>query len=192
MKHRKLFALLMTLVMLLGMVPAGHAEGGNMMPGGEVTVSCNHNWSWRWPNGKPANCKDWKMSEEYCTKCGAVGQRYEQCGACRPGSWHWDGNPPADCTEWGIQNLSCAVCGEMYDERNAQGSHKWGGYATDTPAGCEPPGEKSIRCTVCGQKGKIQEIPPTGHDWGKWVWDGEPSCTEGGWQHRTCNRCKHR
>ena len=35
----------MTLVMLLGMVPVGHAESGNMMPGGDFTVSCNHNWT---------------------------------------------------------------------------------------------------------------------------------------------------
>ena len=43
MNLRKLFALLMAAIMLLGMVPVGHAEGGNMMPGGEFTVSCNHN-----------------------------------------------------------------------------------------------------------------------------------------------------
>ena len=36
MNLRKLFALVMAAIMLLGMVPAGHAEGGNMMPGGNM------------------------------------------------------------------------------------------------------------------------------------------------------------
>ena len=82
-KLRKLFAWLMILVMLLGMVPAGHAEGGNIIGGGEFTVSCNHNWAWRWPNGHPAHCQDWKLSEEYCTLCGAINRSFEQCGNCQ-------------------------------------------------------------------------------------------------------------
>ena len=120
MKLRKLLALLMAASMLLGMVPAVHAEGGNMLPGGELAVSCDHNWAWRWPNGQPANCQDWKISVEYCTKCGAENGSFEQCGPCQPGSWYWDGNPPANCNEWGIQNQTCSVCGEAFNEREAE------------------------------------------------------------------------
>ena len=42
--YRRMFALLMTLVMLLGMFPAAQAE----------VIQCDHNWAWRWPNGQPA------------------------------------------------------------------------------------------------------------------------------------------
>lgn len=192
MNLRKLFALLMTAIMLLGMVPVGHAEGGNMMPGGEFTVSCNHNWAWRWPNGQPANCQDWKWSESYCTLCGVVDGGFEQCGPCQPGSWHWDGNPPANCNEWGIQNQSCSVCGEVFNEREVRGDHKWGGYTTVEPAGCETPGEEVSNCSVCGERGSSREIPAKGHDWGDWKWEVEATCNKEGLRVRYCNRCNMR
>ena len=192
MNLRKLFALLMTAIMLLGMVPVGHAEGGNMMPGGEFTVSCNHNWAWRWPNGQPTNCQDWKWSESYCTLCGVVDGGFEQCGPCQPGSWHWDGNPPANCNEWGIQNQSCSVCGEVFNEREVRGDHKWGGYTTVEPAGCETPGEEVSNCSVCGERGSSREIPAKGHDWGDWKWEVEATCNKEGLRVRYCNRCNMR
>ena len=192
MNLRKLFALLMAAIMLLGMVPVGHAEGGNMMPGGEFTVSCNHNWDWRWPNGQPANCQDWKWSESYCTLCGVVDGGFEQCGPCQPGSWHWDGNPPANCNEWGIQNQSCSICGEVFNEREVRGDHKWGGYVTETPAGCETPGEEVSYCSVCGERGSSREIPAKGHDWGDWKWEVEATCNKEGLRVRYCNRCNMR
>jgi len=192
MNLRRLFALLMTAIMLLGMVPVGHAEGGNMMPGGEFTVSCNHNWAWRWPNGQPANCQDWKWSESYCTLCGMVDGGFEQCGPCQPGSWHWDGNPPANCNEWGIQNQSCSVCGEVFNEREVRGDHQWGGYTTVEPAGCETPGEEVSNCSVCGERGSSREIPAKGHDWGDWKWEVEATCNKEGLRVRYCNRCNMR
>ena len=192
MKLRKLFAWLMTLVMLLGMVPAGHAEGGNITPGGEFTVSCNHNWAWRWPNGQPVHCQDWKLSEEYCTLCGAVNSSFEQCGNCQPGSWHWDGNPPANCNEWGIQNQSCSVCGEVFNEREVRGDHQWGGYTTVEPAGCETPGLEVSNCSVCGERGSSREIPAKGHDWGDWRVEFQATCQQEGLRVRYCNRCNAR
>ena len=182
MKLRKLFAWLMTLVMLLGMVPAGHAE----------VIACDHHWAWRWPDGQPTNCQDWKCSEEYCTLCGEGNGRFEQCGPCQPGSWHWDGNPPANCNEWGIQNQSCSVCGEVFNEREVRGDHQWGGYTTVEPAGCETPGEEVSHCTVCGERGSSREIPAKGHDWGEWKWEVEATCNKEGLRVRYCKRCNMR
>jgi len=153
MNLRKLFALLMTAVMLLGMVPAGYAEGGNMMPGGEFTVSCNHNWAWRFPNGEPKHCQEERLMEMFCTLCGQVASSYPVTGDHTPGSWQWDGTPPANCYEWGIQNQFCSVCGEVFNEREVQGEHQWSAYVTETPAGCETPGEEVSYCTVCGERG---------------------------------------
>lgn len=192
MNLRKLFALLMAAIMLLGMVPVGHAEGGNMMPGGEFTVSCNHHWAWRWPNGKPVNCQDWKISEEYCKKCGTVKSSFEQCGPCQPGSWHWDGNPPANCNEWGIQNQSCSICGEVFNECEVRGDHKWGGYTTVEPAGCETSGVEVSNCSICGERGSSRKIPAKGHDWGDWKWEAEATCNKDGLRVRYCKRCNMR
>ena len=181
MKLRKLFAWLMTLVMLLGMVPAAHAE----------LAGCNHDWDWRFPNGEPTHCQEERLMEMYCTLCGQVASSYPVTGDHTPGSWQWDGTPPANCYEWGIQNQSCSVCGEVFNEREVQGEHQWSGYVTETPAGCETPGEEVSYCTVCGERGNAREIPPVGHDWGEWRWaHGEPACnSNGAWQVRECKRC---
>ena len=192
MNSRKLFALLMTAVMLLGMVPAGYAEGGNMMPGGEFTVSCNHNWAWRFPNGEPKHCQEERLMEMYCTLCGQVASSYPVTGDHTPGSWQWDGTPPANCYEWGIQNQSCSVCGEVFNEREMQGDHQWGGFTTVVPAGCETPGEEATYCTVCGERGSSREIPAKGHDWGDWKWEVKATCNKEGLRVRYCKRCNMR
>ena len=192
MNLRKLFALLMTAVMLLGMVPVGHAEGGNITPGGDITVGCNHNWDWRFPNGEPKHCQEERLMEMYCTLCGQVASSYPVTGDHTPGSWQWDGTPPANCNEWGIQNQFCSVCGEAFNEREVQGDHQWGGYVTETPAGCETPGEEVSYCSVCGEKGSSREIPPTGHDWGDWKLDVAATCNKEGLRVRYCKSCNHR
>ena len=47
MKLRKLFAWLMTLVMLLGMMPAAHAE----------LAGCNHDWRWEYTDESAKDCR---------------------------------------------------------------------------------------------------------------------------------------
>ena len=188
MNLRKLFALLMTAVMLLGMIPVGHAEGGNMMPGGDFTVSCNHNWAWRFPNGEPKHCQEERLMEMYCTLCGQVASSYPVTGDHTPGSWQWDGTPPANCYEWGIQNQSCSVCGEVFNEREVQGDHQWGGWNTVSAGNCQTPAKEQRSCSVCGatesrngDKGK--------HQFSSWWHYSDPTCTEKGWNYRKCSVC---
>ena len=188
----RLFALLMAVLMLFGMLPASYAEGGNQMPGGEFTVGCNHNWDWRYPNGEPKHCQDERLMEMYCTLCGQVASSYPVTGDHTHGSWQWDYTPPANCCEWGIQNEFCSVCGEVFNEREVQGEHQWGGYTTIEPAGCETPGIESKLCTVCGEHGDSREIPALGHDWGEWKWEFETFCDQEGLRVRYCMRCNMR
>lgn len=188
----RLFALLMAVLMLFGMLPASYAEGGNQMPGGEFTVGCNHNWDWRYPNGEPKHCQEERLMEMYCTLCGQVASSYPVTGDHTHGSWQWDGTPPANCYEWGIQNEFCSVCGEVFNEREVRGEHQWGGYTTVEPAGCETPGLESKLCTVCGEHGDSREIPALGHDWGDWRWEFEATCQQEGLRVRYCKRCNMR
>lgn len=180
MKLRKLFAWLMTLVMLLGMVPAGHAE----------VIACDHNWAWRWPDGKPTNCQDWKWSEEYCTLCGEGNGRFEQCGPCQPGEKHWVTPQPTNCYESGTWEIACKFCGEWLDGQEVPGQHSWHEEIIEEPW-CDVGGMKAITCSVCGQwQNNGTPLAPLGHDWGDWYWvDGTPSCIEGAWQNRNCKRC---
>ncbi len=181
MKLRKLFAWLLTLVMLLGMVPTAQAE----------VINCDHNWAWRWPNGQPANCQDWKWSEEYCTICGVGNGGFEQCGPCQPGSKTWIRPQGSNCQEYGVWEITCKYCGEWLEGREEPGPHKWTTQTTREP-GCETPGYKEILCSVCGsEQGAPEEIPALGHNWGSWRWaHGEPPCnSNGAWQVRDCQRC---
>ncbi|MBP3452976.1 MAG: hypothetical protein J6M20_04595 [Clostridia bacterium] len=188
MNLRKLFALLMTAVMLLGMIPVGHAEGGNMMPGGEFTVSCNHNWAWRFPNGEPKHCQEERLMEMYCTLCGQVASSYPVTGDHTPGSWHWDGNPPANCNEWGIQNQSCSVCGEVFNEREVRGDHQWGGWSTVSAGNCQTPAKEQRSCSVCGAT-ESRNGDKGDHQFSSWRHYSDPTCIEKGWDYKQCHIC---
>ena len=92
MTLRKLFAWLMTLVMLLGMVPAAHAE----------LAGCNHDWdSGKWLRGEPQNCLDWKPKTYTCTICGAPATN-EECGRCVAGPKTWVRPQGSNCEEYGV------------------------------------------------------------------------------------------
>ena len=105
MKLRKLFALLMTAVMLLGMMPMAHAE----------LTGCNHDWDGgKWINGAPANCQEWKPKTYTCTICGETWTG-EECGPCQPGSKTWVIPQASNCQEYGVWEITCKHCGEWLD-----------------------------------------------------------------------------
>ncbi len=176
MKLRKLFALLMTAVMLLGMVPAGHAE----------VVACDHNWSYRWPNGQPANCQDWKWSEEYCTKCGVGNGGFEQCGPCSP-VWTWVEGEPANCQETRPMVYLCQYCGEPHDEQYVAGPHSWGDWH-GTEGTCLEPGREERSCHYCGTT-EYRTGSTGAHDWGAWEKTKTGTCVEAGEETRACGLC---
>jgi len=182
MKLRKLFAWLMTLVMLLGMVPAAHAE----------LAGCNHDWdSGKWLRGEPTNCLDWKPKTYTCTICGATATN-EECGPCVPGSKTWIRPQGSNCQEYGVWEITCKYCGEWLEGMEEPGPHKWVTRTLEEPS-CTISGWKSTECTYCGsEQGGPEEIPALGHDWSDWEWDFYPTCAMSGWQHRTCKRCRDR
>lgn len=181
MTLRKLFAWLMTLVMLLGMVPAAHAE----------LAGCNHDWdSGKWLRGEPQNCLDWKPKTYTCTICGATATN-EECGRCVAGPKTWVRPQGSNCEEYGVWEITCKYCGEWLDGGEEPGPHKWTTQTGRAPT-CTESGYREIVCSVCGsEQGNPEEIPALGHDWGNWSWahGSAPTCTEGAWQVRTCKRC---
>ena len=184
--YRKVFALLMTVIMLLGMMPAATAE----LTGSVDMPNCSHTWdAGHWPNGAPSNCLDSKIKRYTCTKCGAV-RDYSEYGNCIPGSKVWVRPQSSSCQEFGVWEISCKTCGEWLDGREEPGPHKWATYTHEQPT-CEYPGSEETLCSVCGdEKGDWHEIPALGHNWGEWHWAHEqPSCNTGAWQVRECKRC---
>ena len=181
MTLRKLFAWLMTLVMLLGMVPAAHAE----------LAGCNHDWdSGKWLRGEPQNCLDWKPKTYTCTICGATATN-EECGRCVAGPKTWVRPQGSNCEEYGVWEITCKYCGEWLDGGEEPGPHKWTTQTGRAPT-CTESGYRETVCSVCGsEQGGPEEIPALGHDWGNWSWahGSAPTCTESAWQVRTCKRC---
>ena len=174
MKLRKLFALLMTAVMLLGMVPASHAE----------LTDCYHDWdSGQWLSGAPANCQVSKPKTYTCTICQAT-RTWDEYGPCNY-IWSWDSHVPS-CEESDVQNGVCSVCGEV-TERDARGPHSWGNWH-GTGGTCVNPGRQERSCTVCGA---TETRTGTGgeHDWGAWKTIKPGTCVESGEEERTCNLC---
>ena len=183
MNAKRILCLMLSLVMLLGMTVSASAE---------ITgdINCYHQWAWSWPQGKPANCQEWKPSQEYCVKCGAQGGSYDQCGSCVAGSKQWIRPQGSNCQEYGVWEITCKYCGEWLSGGEEPGPHKWATHTHEQPT-CENPGWKETLCSVCGdEKGDAQEIPALGHNWGEWHWAHEqPSCNTGAWQVRECKRC---
>ena len=181
MTLRKLFAWLMTLVMLLGMIPAAHAE----------LAGCNHDWdSGKWLRGEPQNCLDWKPKTYTCTICGATATN-EECGRCVAGPKTWVRPQGSNCEEYGVWEITCKYCGEWLDGGEEPGPHKWTTRTGRAPT-CTESGFRETVCSVCGsEQGGPEEIPALGHDWGNWSWahGSAPTCTESAWQVRTCKRC---
>ncbi len=174
MKLRKLFALLMTAVMLLGMVPASHAE----------LTDCNHDWdSGQWLSGAPANCQVSKPKTYTCTICQAT-RTWDEYGPCNY-IWSWDSHVPS-CEESGVQNGVCSVCGEV-TERDARGPHSWGNWH-GTGGTCVNPGRQERSCTVCGAT-ETRTGSGGEHDWGAWKTIKPGTCVESGEEERTCNLC---
>ena len=174
MKLRKLFALLMTAVMLLGMGPAAHAE----------LTDCYHDWdSGQWLSGAPANCQVSKPKTYTCTICQAT-QTWDENGPCNY-IWSWGSHVPS-CEESGVQNGVCSACGDV-TERDARGPHSWGNWH-GTGGTCVNPGRQERSCTVCGAT-ETRTGSGGEHDRGAWKTIKPGTCVESGEEERTCILC---
>lgn len=65
---------------------------------------------------------------------------------------------------------------------------EFGGYRMEPT--CTEGGTAIYYCSVpdCNNS-EVRDVPPLGHDWGKWHTDKNATCTQKGKRHRTCNRC---
>lgn len=72
------------------------------------------------------------------------------------------------------------------DECPEGGSHDYVATLV-SPATDDEDGVREFTCTKCGDSFE-QVIPATGHDWGPWIVDVEPTCADPGWEHRECDK----
>lgn len=174
---RKLFALLLTVVMLLGMIPTAQAQ----------TIWCpDMGWEHKWGPTETIDGSCWGL--HFCTVCGAgdevpLGHKWRETIVEEP----W-------CEVGGMKAMICSVCGEWQNNGTplAPLGHNWGGwqwvhgYAADCTTGAWQVRE----CKRCGQM-EDRYIDKTGHKFGEWIVTQEPTCTERGRQHHVCSVCKY-
>lgn len=194
MKLRRLFALLMAALMLLGMIPAAQAQD-IWCP----DLGLEHDWST--PEYDYGTC-EWGF--KYCKRCGAgsevppqhkwvtrttlepgcetPGYQESICSSCNSeqgnpqeipalghnwGGWRWvHGEPPCNSNgAWQVRD--CQRCGTQEDRWVEGGVHSFGPWETTQDTTCMAPGRQEHTCTRCGHT-EWNTIPKLEHVFGEW------------------------
>ena len=89
----------------------------------------------------------------------------------------------ATCTEDAV----CEVCGVTYEEATG---HTEEVLAAVAPTCTEDGLTEGKKCSACGEVLVAQEtVPATGHAWGEWITDTDPTQDTDGTKHRECGTC---
>jgi len=100
---------------------------------------------------------------------------------------------PATCTEHGIIQDYCLVCGKKGDTITTDMVEHALEEKVLVAATCTTKGEKAMVCKICGyidEETRTEiDIDNKAHDFGDWLWEKEPTCTEKGIRYRLCKRC---
>ena len=142
---------------------------------------------------KEATCEDTGLTMgRTCAICGKVFEKQEIIPALGHNYFEVGGTgKAATCTEPGrAPDKKCEMCQKVIqgDEIPAQGHNEI--TIPEVPARCTVNGLTEQKyCSKCRTVlVEAEEIPPLGHDFGEWVTEKQPSCTEKGYERRYCKR----
>ena len=104
----------------------------------------------------------------------------------------WTVTKPSTCTESGVKARKCSRCRETEKETIPATGHTEAEDAA-VAATCTTAGKTAgIHCLVCNTIIKAQEeIPATGHSFGKWEKVKAPTCMGRGSVKRVCDICRY-
>lgn len=104
----------------------------------------------------------------------------------------WTVTKPSTCTESGVKARKCSRCRETEKETIPATGHTEAEDAA-VAATCTTAGKTAgIHCLVCNTIIKAQEeIPATGHSFGKWEKAKAPTCMGRGSVKRVCDICRY-
>jgi hypothetical protein len=140
--------------------------------------------------------------EPTCTESGlTAGVDCETCGyiitpqTTVPATGHnypdtWTVATPATCLATGVEERACTVCGEKESRSTAKSGHT---IVTDVAvsATCTVEGKtEGSHCSVCGEVIVAQTaVPATGHTYGDWVIETQPTESSYGIKVKKCVNC---
>lgn len=125
----------------------------------------------------PPTCTAQGFTTHTCTRCGDT---YEDSPVA-PTEHVAEG--AATCTE----DQVCSACGEVLAEKT--GHHQ---ETTVVAPTCTDHGYTTYACTWCGDRYDADPTEPTGHTYGDWVTDVEPTVDTRGHRYTLCSVCGHR
>ena len=179
MKLRRILAIVMAAMMLLGMMPTAMAFSDYCH-----NMGMEHNWGeYNYPIGSHS-CDD---IYRYCVNCS-----YQEYVEHKPGRWYPDpAYGPATCQKGTIEICDCVICGyKGLNEREVGPSgHSWSEWQVIGNATCKEPATERRECIYCGLE-ETQTGSYGAHKWGAWVVIQEPDPSgRVGIRERKCSVC---
>ncbi len=102
-----------------------------------------------------------------------------------------DGAVAPTCTQIGLTaGKHCSVCGEILEAQNAIAALGHAYIVADTAPTCTAAGYTIHSCERCAYTYRDNYVDALGHTYDQWTTIREPSCTQIGWQVRTCAVCR--
>ena len=163
MKARKWMALAMSLLLLIGMLPAATASEYGTPEATESycthSVTGTHRWS------------DWYVESE--ATCTSGGSRMRICeNGCGYQQWEstprrnhdwgaWQTTREATCAKAGSRTRKCRTCGRTEEDAIAKLPHTWNEWQIVKEATDHSAGERTHSCKVCGET-QTQSFDPEG------------------------------
>ncbi len=183
-RMKKLFAIILTLCLLLGVLPEALAyDYTSATTCGDGTP---HSWG-AWETIDKPGCENDGCRQRQCTKCQyyqveelpKLGHDYKEKVEIQP-----------TCEDWGVVRYTCSRCGDTYQDEIEPLGHNWQKKTTREPT-CTENGQADNVCSRCGEKqaGTIILLPPLGHRWGQWIIGTPSTCVEYGTRYHVCERC---
>lgn len=153
---------------------------------------------------------EFEVSEEYAPQvvapsCFEKGYTKRQCSVCKEFYntdetdmvAHTMGTEPTDyiaptCTAPGYDVFTCTVPGCGHTERAEYEAKGHSAESTEVRVSaptCTAEGYTVMNCPDCGKNYKTNTVPATGHVYGDFIKDFDPTCTETGKQTKYCQNC---
>ncbi len=189
-RTRRILAIALGLVMLLGMLPAPSLAATQQEPTATYCPSGrsgNHTHSFtEWDEMLTPTCTEAGSRSRWCQYCW---YEEKQAISALGHSWGaWSTIQEATCSAEGSRLHTCTVCGATETGAIPKKEHTWGKSTVLVDPTCSYEGTIAVTCQVCGTQ-ETRAVSRLPHTWSEWTVTAEPTCTQEGSRERVCSVC---